>query len=145
MSMNLVILSGRLGADAEIQTSDSGVTWAKISLATSERVKKGEEWIDHTEWHRVVCFGAPTYLQHLLKGCQVELQGSIRHKSFENQNGEKIKFTEITAHKINITSKIEAVGRPPKDEYEPANLPDRPGARQSAPGHIQQPKQEPPF
>jgi single-strand DNA-binding protein len=52
MSVNKVILVGNLGADPEAR---GAVT--KLRLATAERRKQGDSWVDHTEWHSVACFG----------------------------------------------------------------------------------------
>ena len=58
MSVNKVILVGRLGADPEVKTTQSGLAIAKISLATTERVKdKDGNWNESTEWHRITAFG----------------------------------------------------------------------------------------
>lgn len=55
--MNKVIIHGNLGADPETRTGQSGSVVANFRVATRERVKKGDEWVDHTEWISVVAFG----------------------------------------------------------------------------------------
>ena len=58
MSVNKVILVGNLGADPEQRETGSGVAVCNLRIATSERKKDpAGEWVDHTEWHRVCCFG----------------------------------------------------------------------------------------
>ena len=58
MTVNKVILVGRLGADPEARTTQSGTMVCNLRLATDERRKDKEgNWGSHTEWHRVVCFG----------------------------------------------------------------------------------------
>ena len=55
--VNRAILLGRLGADPEMKDTKSGTKVANLRLATNERAKVDGEWGEHTEWHRVVCFG----------------------------------------------------------------------------------------
>jgi single-strand DNA-binding protein len=80
MSVNKVILVGHLGADPETRTTGGGTVVANLRLATSERMKKGDEWQDHTEWHRVVCFGrnAENASKYLKKGRQIYVEGRLR-------------------------------------------------------------------
>src|SRR5690606_1951060 len=57
-SVNLVILTGRLGRDPESRTTQSGTTVCTLSVATDEREKDRDgNWVKRPEWHRVVCFG----------------------------------------------------------------------------------------
>ena len=51
--MNVVIISGNLGANPEVRQTASGLAVANLSVATNERVKQDGEWADHTEWHRI--------------------------------------------------------------------------------------------
>ena len=57
MSVNKVILNGRIGQDAEVRTTQNGRA-ASFTLATDEGWKDREngEWQERTEWHRVVTF-----------------------------------------------------------------------------------------
>ena len=58
MSVNKVILVGRLGRAPESRTTNSGLAIANIRLATTERRKDQDgNWGEHTEWHTVVAFG----------------------------------------------------------------------------------------
>ena len=51
---NLVMLKGRLGADAEIRTTNSGDRVANLRVVTTDTYKdKGGEWKERAEWHRV--------------------------------------------------------------------------------------------
>jgi single-strand DNA-binding protein len=99
--MNIAIISGNLGADPELR---SGVL--KLRVATSERMKKGEEWVDHTEWHSATLFGkrAEALMGILAKGDKVTIQGKIRTSSYE-KNGEKRYSTEIIVDDIEIATK----------------------------------------
>lgn len=100
--INKAILVGNLGKDPEIRNTQSGTTIAKLTVATTERVKKGEAWEDHTEWHRVVCFGrlAENAGRYLRKGRQVYVEGRIRTEKWKDQSGQDRYTTEIVAEDI---------------------------------------------
>ena len=104
MSVNKVILVGHLGADPETRTAGTGTVVANLRLATSERIKQGEEWADHTEWHRVVCFGrtAENVSRYLKKGRQIYVEGRIRTKKYTDKEGHETYSTEILADQIHF-------------------------------------------
>jgi len=95
MTLNKVILIGRLGQDPETRFSQAGLQITKFSLATSEKYK-GEE---QTEWHNVVTFGkiAEICAQYLAKGQQVYIEGRIKTSSWTGEDGIKKYRTEINA------------------------------------------------
>ena len=103
MSMNKVILIGNLGADPEIRTTASGTVVANVRLATSERVKRGDNWEDHTEWHRVVAFGrtAETIDRFCQKGKQIAIEGRLRTSSYEKDGVTKWS-TEIICDRLTL-------------------------------------------
>jgi len=103
MSVNKVILVGRLGADPETRQTQSGLTIAKLSLATSERVKdKDGNWNEHTEWHRVTLFGrsAETAQQYLSKGRQIYIEGRLRTSKYTDKNGIEKYSTEVIGDRM---------------------------------------------
>jgi single-strand DNA-binding protein len=104
MSVNKVILVGHLGADPETRTAGTGTVVANLRLATSERVKQGDEWTDHTEWHRVVCFGrtAENVSRYLKKGRQIYVEGRIRTRKWTDKEGQERYSTEIVGDQIHF-------------------------------------------
>ena len=103
MTVNKVILVGNLGADPESRESKSGSTIANLRIATSERTKDREgNWGDHTEWHRVVCFGrtAENVARFLSKGRQVYIEGKIRTRKWQDRDGNDKYTTEIVADQV---------------------------------------------
>ncbi len=99
MSVNKVILIGRLGADPEIRYTAEGQAVATFRIATNEvRVKNGERQ-EHTEWHRIVAFGRLAEIcgEYLSKGRQVYIEGRLRTRSFEDREGQRRYITEIVA------------------------------------------------
>ena len=107
MTVNKVILVGNLGADPESRESKSGSTIANLRIATSERTKDREgNWGDHTEWHRVVCFGrtAENVARFLSKGRQVYIEGKIRSRKWQDRDGNDKYTTEIVADQVKFLS-----------------------------------------
>ena len=108
--MNLVVISGNLGAAPEVRATANGLTVANLSVATNERVKTGGEWGDHTEWHRVTVFGkqAEVCAQFLAKGSKVTVQGKLRTRKFTDKHGQDRWSTEILADSVEFGSRADA-------------------------------------
>lgn len=103
--INKVILIGNLGTDPEVKTTNSGSTVANLRIATSERQKdKDGNWSDHTEWHRVVCFGrtAENVGKYLAKGRQVYIEGKLRTQKWQDKDGHDRWTTEVVAFQVNF-------------------------------------------
>lgn len=97
--INKVILIGNLGADPDVRTMQSGDAVAAVSLATSQSWKDREtgEAKDRTEWHRVVFLGklAEIVRQYLHKGSKVYVEGQLRTRKWQAQDGSERYTTEI--------------------------------------------------
>lgn len=103
MSVNKVILVGRLGADPELKTLGSGQNVANFNLATSENwVDRDGQKQEKTEWHRIVVWGklAEVCRNHLSKGRQVYVEGRLQTRSWEDQQGQKRYTTEVNANTV---------------------------------------------
>ena len=100
-SVNKAIVIGRLGQKPELKYTQSEMAVANVSLATTESVKKGGEYQDVTEWHRVVVFGksAEFMANYLDKGAMVYIEGRLQTRSWES-DGVKKYTTEIVAHTV---------------------------------------------
>lgn len=102
MSLNQVQLIGNLGANPEIISLASG-NKTTFSVATNERYtdKNGNPKTD-TEWHSVICWGnlADITARYLRKGSSVFVQGKIKTRSYDDQNGQKRYVTEIIASSV---------------------------------------------
>ena len=101
-SVNKVTLLGNLGRDPEVRFSQSGDKIANLSIATSEtwNDKSSGERKEKTEWHRVVVFNkflADIAEKYLKKGSQVFIEGKIKTRSWEDQQGQKRYTTEVVA------------------------------------------------
>lgn len=101
-SVNKVFLIGNLGKDPEVKYTPSGVQIAKFSLATSERVKKGDNWEEKTDWHNIVLFArqAEYAKDFLKKGMTVFVDGRISTRSWDDENGVRKYMTEIVGNVV---------------------------------------------
>lgn len=96
---NKQTLKGFLGKDAETFATRDQKTFVVLSLATKSGYKdeRTKEWVNHTEWHRIVAFGKPAgYARYLKKGDYVEVEGETRTTEFEKEVGQgknKVKVT----------------------------------------------------
>jgi single-strand DNA-binding protein len=103
MSVNRVFLLGNLGRDPEVRYTQGGTTVANLRIATTERRPDGNGgWQDQTEWHSVVVFGkqADNVKKFLTKGRQVFIEGSLRTRQWQDQQGQKRYSTEVVARDV---------------------------------------------
>ncbi|MFL5812765.1 MAG: single-stranded DNA-binding protein [Bdellovibrionia bacterium] len=103
MSVNKVILVGRLGQNPEVRYTPSGAAVANFSVATNESWsdKNGQKQ-ERTEWHKVVVWGKLAELcnQFLAKGRQVYLEGRLQTRQWQDKDGQTKYTTEIQAQTI---------------------------------------------
>jgi single-strand DNA-binding protein len=100
MSVNKVILVGRLGRDPETRYTGGGQAVANFSMATDETYKdKNGEKQKRTEWHKIVVWGklAEIAQQYLKKGSLLYLEGRIQSREWQDKEGQKRTSFEIVA------------------------------------------------
>jgi len=100
MSVNKVMLIGRLGKDPEMRYLDNNVALARFPIATSESYKgQSGERVEKTEWHNIVVWRKLAEIagQYLKKGSQVYIEGKLRTRSWDDNNGDKRYATEVVA------------------------------------------------
>ncbi len=100
MSVNKVILIGNVGKDPDVRYLDNHVCVANLTLATTDRgytAQNGTQVPDRTEWHNLVFWRglAETVEKYVHKGDKLYVEGSIRNRSYDDQNGVKRYVTEI--------------------------------------------------
>jgi single-strand DNA-binding protein len=103
--VNKVILVGNLGANPEMRFTQGGQAVANLRLATTERwTDKNGQKQEATEWHRIVVWGKQAEIvgQYLTKGRQVYVEGSIRTRQWQDQQGQKRYTTEIVARNVQM-------------------------------------------
>jgi single-strand DNA-binding protein len=105
MSVNKVILVGRLGRDPETRYTSSGQAVCNFSLATDENYKdKAGERQKRTEWHKVVVWSklAEIAQQYLRKGSLVYVEGRIQTRQWDDREGQKRTSVEIVANNFRM-------------------------------------------
>lgn len=104
--INKVILVGNLGQDPETRYMPSGGAVTNVSIATSETWKDRQtgQPQERTEWHRVVFFNKLGEIagQYLKKGSKVYVEGSLRTRKWQGQDGQDRYTTEIVASEMQM-------------------------------------------
>ncbi|MBV1790326.1 single-stranded DNA-binding protein [Marinobacterium sp. D7] len=104
--INKVILIGNLGGDPEVRYMPSGNAVTNVTLATSEswKDKQSGQQQERTEWHRVVFFNRLAEIagEYLRKGSKVYVEGSLRTRKWQGQDGQDRYTTEIVASELQM-------------------------------------------
>lgn len=104
--VNKVILIGTLGKDPETKTFSNGGSVTNFSIATSERWKDKNtgEMKEQTEWHSIVLNNKLGEIaqQYLRKGSKVYIEGSLRTRKWQDQNGQDRYTTEIRGDQMQM-------------------------------------------
>jgi single-strand DNA-binding protein len=100
-------LIGNVGKDPDVRYLDNGVAVATFSLATTERgytLQNGTQVPDRTEWHNIVLWRglAQTAEKYVHKGDKLYIEGKIRSRSYDDQNGIKRSIVEIFADNMEM-------------------------------------------
>lgn len=106
-SVNRVILVGRLGKDPEVRYTAEGTAVANFSLATDESfTDRAGDKQTRTEWHRIVAWKrlAEVCGEYLAKGKLVYIEGTIRTRKWNDQNGTERKSFDIVASQLRMLS-----------------------------------------
>ena len=105
MSVNKVILVGRLGRDPETRFTSGGQAVANFSVATDESYKdRNGERQKRTEWHKIVVWGKQAEIaqQYLKKGSLVFIEGRIQSREWQDKEGQKRTSFEIVANNFRM-------------------------------------------
>jgi single-strand DNA-binding protein len=104
--INKVIIVGNLGNDPDTRYMPSGSAVTNLSVATNEswKDKQTGEQKDRTEWHKVAMFGrlAEIAAEYLRKGSQVYIEGKLRTRKWQDQNGNDRWTTEVVADEMQM-------------------------------------------
>lgn len=106
--VNRVILIGHLGKDPEIRRLESGAVVARFTVATEERYKDKEgKWQSQTEWHDIVAWRqlAERAESTLKKGMSVYIEGKLSTRSWQDQEGNNRRTTEVVASYYRVVAK----------------------------------------
>ena len=143
--INKVILVGNVGQDPEVRytgDANNGAKVATLRLATTERYRdRNGNLQEHTEWHSVVVWRntADVVEKYVRKGSQLYIEGKLRTRSWDDQNGNKRYVTEILADTLQLLGrKQDGQGAPQQGAYQPQG-----GYQNPAPQQQYAPVQQP--
>ncbi|AFJ90391.1 Single-stranded DNA-binding protein (plasmid) [Burkholderia sp. KJ006] len=129
--MNKVILVGNLGADPETRYLPSGDPVTNIRLATTERYKDkaSGDFKEATEWHRVAFFNrlAEIAAEGLSKGATVYIEGRIKTRKWQAQDGQDRYSTEIVADTLKMLLGGQGHPRDGQQQHSNKNAPEAGG------------------
>ena len=98
--LNLVVLIGRLTRDPELRYTAGGIPVAKMAIACDRPVGKDKpketDFIDIVVWR----VQAENCAKHLGKGRLIAIEGSLRIRSYDAQDGTKRKVAEVVADNV---------------------------------------------
>lgn len=125
--VNKCIIIGNIGQDPEVKYMPSGGAVTNVSIATSEswKDKATGQPVEKTEWHKIVLFNQLGEIagKYLKKGSKVYIEGSLRTRKWQAQDGTDRYSTEIVASEMQMLD-----GRSDTAPQEPRN-------QQQAPAH----------
>ena len=100
--MNKVILIGRLVADPESRTTQSGVAQCTLRLAVTRRFADKQTGQREADFFNVVCWRntAEFAARYLAKGRRIAVEGSLQTRSYDAQDGSKRYVTEVIADNV---------------------------------------------
>ena len=135
-SVNKVILVGNLGRDPEVRYTQGGAPVANFTLATNEVwTDKAGAKQERTEWHRIVAWRKTAEIarDHLGKGKQVYIEGSLQTRQWEDRDGNKRSTTEIVANRLVLLGRAEMGGGGGGQERSGSPMPEPAGDEGGAP------------
>lgn len=99
MALNNAILMGRLTAQPELRSTQSGKKVCSFTLAVNRPGKdSGTDWIDVVAWEKTAEFVS----KYFTKGMQVAVKGRIQTRNWEDNNGNKRKSVEVVAEEVHF-------------------------------------------
>ena len=110
MSLNLILLIGNAGRDAELRYTASGRAVTNFSMAVNRRYQVNNEWQEETEWFNVATWGqqAENVANSVRRGARVFVEGRLSTREWTNQAGVARTSLEVNAFRvINLTGREE--------------------------------------
>lgn len=113
MNLNRVIVAGRLTADPQLRNTTGGQAVATFGLATSRSwTDKAGQKQEQTEFHNVVVWGRQGELaaQYLKKGALALVEGRLQTRTWQDQQGQNRKTTEVVAEAVQFGPRLDGGG-----------------------------------
>ena len=121
--MNKVMLIGNVGKEPEVRYYEADQAVAQLRLATTERgytLQNGTQVPERTEWHNLVFYRRLAKLveQCVHKGDKLYVEGKIRNRSYDDQQGQKRFVSEIIVDNMELLSPKPQNAGEPQSELE---------------------------
>ena len=117
---NLVVLTGRLTADPELKTTQTGISVTSFFIAVSRSYRSGEEpqtdFINIVAWRKSAEFVA----KYFKKGNMIGIEGSIQTRKYTDKNGNQRTAFEVVANNVQFVESKRDTASAPETETAPA-------------------------
>lgn len=120
------MLIGNVGSDPEMRYSPNGKAVTSFRMATNYRYAGSDgEQREETEWFRVSVWGrqAESCNQFLSKGKRIYVEGRLRSRSWEGQDGQMRTSLEVSANRVIFLDRVAPASLPEEGDLEPQDLP----------------------
>ena len=124
-SLNKIMLIGNVGSDPEMRYTPNGHPVTSFSVATNYRyTDSGGETKEETEWFKVLAWRklAESCNQFVTKGKRVYVEGRLRTRNWEGQDGQKRFTVEVVANRVIFLDRPATVSLPDTGDIEPDDL-----------------------
>lgn len=130
MSKAIVIVTGNLGSDPDLQYTPTGSAVCKFSVATNDVIGSGENKKELTTWYRVTAWGkqAESAAKNLAKGRQVQVTGRQVQDKYTDRDGNERTSLEVNAYDITFVGSKGDDGGEGKGNDAPASSAPKAGA-----------------
>jgi single-strand DNA-binding protein len=103
-SINRVVIVGNLTRDPELKATPGGMSICSMRVAVNDRVKDQNtgEWGEKPNYFNVDVFGGQgeRCAQYLARGRQVAVEGRLRWREWQTQEGQKREAVTIVADNV---------------------------------------------
>ena len=124
-SLNKVMLIGNVGTDPEMRFTPNGNPVTTFRMATSRNYTTSDgDRRQETEWFSVVTWNklAETCNQYLTKGKRAYVEGSLRTRNWEGQDGQKRSRVEVVASRVIFLDRVGTAAAPLGEEVVPTKF-----------------------
>ncbi len=115
-TVNKATVLGNCGDAPDLKFTPNGTQVARVNVATTHRYKKNDEWVETTEWHRLIFWAglAEIAAKYLKKGSKVYVEGRMQKRTYQDANNVTREIHEI------IVSDMQMLGDPRSAETKEA-------------------------
>lgn len=120
MSVNRVVLTGRLTADPEVRTTNSGRNFVTFNLAV-QKARKVQDGESAADFFKIMAWGASAkYVEdYLTKGRLIACDGKLQTRRWQDQNGVNRESVEIVVDNVNALDRGKRKATSHDDDYDP--------------------------